>query len=268
MKNKKLFSIVTFAYALLITGCMYTSHIDNEKNNNVKETISIEEVENNDVKSTPIEANIVSDEVNNAEDTITNEEEINTPKFYDTNYMAYINNDSYIYGYYNYDNPIGIINKYQKVLVLRGNDEFSLVEDENGNFFYIPNESIEILPELFVEVDIDSQNVKMYENYEEILSSPCTTGKNSTQTPECYDAVDWMASPFTLEGPGYSCPVSYWMPFNGGVGLHDYAYQDQTMFGTDYYKENGSHGCVRLPYDTAKSIYEKIDTDTYILVHK
>ncbi len=266
MKNKKLFKIITFAYAILIAGSFYAKSLDNKKdNNNVKENISIEEV----VKSTPIEANIVSEEANNVENSSNIiEKETNMPIFYDTNYMAYINNDSYVYGYYDFTKPIGIINKYQKVLVLRGNDEFSLVEYENGNFFYISNESIETLPELFVEVDLDSQNVKMYENYEEILSSPCTTGKNSTKTQECYDAVDWMASPFTLEGPGYSCPVSYWMPFNGGVGLHDYPYQDQTMFGTDYYKENGSHGCVRLPYDAAKSIYEKIDTDTYVLVHK
>lgn len=34
------------------------------------------------------------------------------------------------------------------------------------------------------------------------------------------------------------------------------------------YIYNGSHGCVNLPYDAAKIIYENTDVGTPVLVHK
>ena len=44
------------------------------------------------------------------------------------------------------------------------------------------------------------------------------------------------------------------MPFDGGIGLHDASWRSE--FGSDIYLYNGSHGCVNLPYDAAKIIYE------------
>ena len=46
------------------------------------------------------------------------------------------------------------------------------------------------------------------------------------------------------------------MPFNGGIGLHDAPWRGS--FGGQIYKTNGSHGCINLPYDAAKLIYETV----------
>ena len=35
----------------------------------------------------------------------------------------------------------------------------------------------------------------------------------------------------------------------------------------DIYINNGSHGCVNLPHNAAKEIYETVDTGTMVLVH-
>ena len=35
----------------------------------------------------------------------------------------------------------------------------------------------------------------------------------------------------------------------------------------DIYINNGSHGCVNLPHNAAKEIYENVDTGTMVLVH-
>ena len=48
-----------------------------------------------------------------------------------------------------------------------------------------------------------------------------------------------------LVGDNYVTPVKYWMPFNGGIGLHDAVWQ--SAFGGERYKTKGSHGCVNLP---------------------
>ena len=68
-----------------------------------------------------------------------------------------------------------------------------------------------------------------------------------------------------LIGPGYKCWVSYFMPFDGGIGLHDATWRD--TFGGEIYKKNGSHGCVNLPLEDAKTIYENVDVKTKVLVH-
>ena len=51
--------------------------------------------------------------------------------------------------------------------------------------------------------------------------------------------------------------MKYWMPFNGGIGLHDASWRSK--FGGEIYKNSGSHGCVNLPRSVAETIYNNID---------
>ena len=55
----------------------------------------------------------------------------------------------------------------------------------------------------------------------------------------------------------YRTSVTYWMPFNGGVGIHDLS--KRTSFGGDIYLYNGSHGCINTPFDAVRTIYENIE---------
>ena len=59
-----------------------------------------------------------------------------------------------------------------------------------------------------------------------------------------------------LKGENYRTPVDYWMPFNGGIGMHDAKWR--SSFGGTIYKTGGSHGCINLPHSVAKKIYENI----------
>ena len=74
-------------------------------------------------------------------------------------------------------------------------------------------------------------------------------------------------SPFTLSSDiyGYEVPVTYWMPFVYGQGLHDADWQPE--FGGDVYKTNGSHGCINLPPDQAEVIYNAIDGGYPIILY-
>ena len=54
---------------------------------------------------------------------------------------------------------------------------------------------------------------------------------------------------------GYSI-VAYWMSFDGNNGFHDAT--GRSAFGGEIYKENGSHGCVNLPLEKAKEVYENV----------
>ena len=127
------------------------------------------------------------------------------------------------------------------------------------------NDDLEILPNLFVEVDISDQTVKMYKDNEVILTTLTVTGKTSSPTRIGYFPISYKTYDTYLTGPGYNSHVYYWMPFDGGIGLHDASWRD--TFGGDIYINNGSHGCVNLPHNAAKEIYENVDTGTMVLVH-
>ena len=54
-------------------------------------------------------------------------------------------------------------------------------------------------------------------------------------------------------------------PFNGGIGFHDATWQD--YFGGDRYTYAGSHGCINMPYEKAKTLYNNISTGYYVVVY-
>lgn len=69
-----------------------------------------------------------------------------------------------------------------------------------------------------------------------------------------------------LRGEDYETPVSYWMPFNGNVGLHDASWRKQ--FGGDIYKKSGSHGCVNMPPEKAKELFSLIEKGDPVIVYE
>lgn len=124
----------------------------------------------------------------------------------------------------------------------------------------------------YVEIDISSQTVLMYYNGKCIVETDCVTGtKGIYDTPPglfylTYKVEDDYLDGYNADGTPYRSFVKFWMPFNGGIGLHDAAWR-YGKFGGTIYKSNGSHGCVNLPYDAAKTIYEHIDSSMPIIVY-
>ena len=131
--------------------------------------------------------------------------------------------------------------------------------------FKTPKATDEYVLNTFVEVDLTNQTVIYYKNGEVITQGDVVTGNVSQghSTPAGVYKLDWKAKDYVLRGDGYASPVSFWMPFNGGIGLHDASWR--SSFGGSIYKTNGSHGCVNMPYSVAKAIYENIEDYTTII---
>ena len=127
----------------------------------------------------------------------------------------------------------------------------------------------------YVEVDLSNQKVYLFVNGSLIVSGPCVTGKPSTgcATPQGSYAVKFMSMNVTLRGPKqpdgtyeWESPVTFWMPFNGGIGLHDASWQH--AFGDPKgYLYAGSRGCVNLQYSVAQTIYNNITAGTPVICH-
>ena len=120
----------------------------------------------------------------------------------------------------------------------------------------------------YVEIDLTNQRMVFYKDGQLLVDTPVVTGcvRKGHSTPTGCFALDAMRSPAVLKGPGYASPVTYWMPFSGGVGIHDASWRSQ--YGGQIYITNGSHGCVNTPKDKAAIIYNNISVGVPIVVYE
>lgn len=160
-----------------------------------------------------------------------------------------------------------------KNLLLDENAEMERIKSELGSATSYTHTPIFSAPvgDSYVEVDISRQHIWMYVGGKCVVDSDCVTGNAGIHdTPEGYFFLTYKTTNAVLRGYNdngskYASPVSYWMPFNGGIGLHDASWRDS--FGGSIYLGNGSHGCVNLPKETAKKIYQNIDKTMPIIVY-
>lgn len=120
----------------------------------------------------------------------------------------------------------------------------------------------------YVEINITRQYLWFYKNGKLITQGPVVTGNpnRGRATKLGVYMLNYKEMGSTLRGPDYEAPVTYWMPFNGNIGIHDASWR--YSFGGEIYKSNGSHGCINAPKYLAKAIYEKIEDGTPIICYE
>ncbi|WPC39975.1 L,D-transpeptidase family protein [Clostridium sp. JS66] len=118
----------------------------------------------------------------------------------------------------------------------------------------------------YVEINISRQHLWFYKNGSLIVQGDVVTGNASNHgTPEGIYSLKYKDRNAVLVGPGYRSPVNFWMPFNGGIGIHDASWRSE--FGGSIYRGDGSHGCVNCPYYLAKTIFDNIEAGTPVVCH-
>lgn len=110
----------------------------------------------------------------------------------------------------------------------------------------------------YLEINLAKQHLWFYKDGALIVQGDVVTGNvsHNTATPAGIYRVKYKQKDAVLNGPDYSSPVTFWMPFNGGIGLHDANWR--SAFGGNIYKTSGSHGCVNAPYYLAKTVFSSI----------
>lgn len=121
----------------------------------------------------------------------------------------------------------------------------------------------------YVEISIVDQRMWCYKDGRLIVDTPIVTGdmsKEDRATPAGgVWAIDAKQTDRMLRGADYEAHVDFWMPFNGGVGIHDASWRSN--FGGDIYLTNGSHGCINTPYENAEKIYNAVSIGTAVVVY-
>lgn len=120
----------------------------------------------------------------------------------------------------------------------------------------------------YVEVNITNQHLWFYKNGKLITQGDVVTGDSSKgySTKLGTYALNYKQKEATLRGPNYEAKVTYWMPFNRNIGIHDASWR--YSFGGEIYKGNGTHGCVNSPSYLAKTIFENIEEGTPIICYE
>lgn len=120
----------------------------------------------------------------------------------------------------------------------------------------------------YVEIDYTNQRMWFYKDGVLLVDTPVVTGcvANGTASPEGIFCLVGKSEDEVLRGEGYATPVEYWMPFYGGVGIHD-ADSWRSSYGGDIYQYSGSHGCINTPTANAAVIYQNIEPGTPIICY-
>jgi len=119
----------------------------------------------------------------------------------------------------------------------------------------------------YVEIDLAKQHLYLYIDGVIVHECDLVSGNVSTgnTTPPGVFGITYKEEDRMLTGADYETHVNYWMPFNGSIGLHDATWRKK--FGADIYLTKGSHGCINLPYKSAKIIYGYVKTNMPVICY-
>ena len=128
----------------------------------------------------------------------------------------------------------------------------------------------------YLEINITKQHLWFVKDGSVVLESDFVSGKESDPTRLTQSGTYYIYNKErnrvlrgTKQPNGkyeYESPVSYWMPFNKGIGLHDASWR--STFGRDIYINSGSHGCINLPTGFAGSLYSQIYVNLPVDVYR
>lgn len=133
------------------------------------------------------------------------------------------------------------------------------------------------LADTYIEIDLTGQHLWYHQDGAVVLECDITSGTytdETRRTPEGLHKISYKQRDQILRGAKlpdgtyeYESPVTYWMPFNGGIGIHDASWRDPDVFGGSYYMYSGSHGCINMPTSKAAELYNLVNRGTLVVCY-
>jgi len=106
-----------------------------------------------------------------------------------------------------------------------------------------------------LKLSTGAQRLYVVEGNKVLLATPVTVGAPSSPTPKGdFTIYSKQANRRRVSSPGAGYPMTYWMEFKSAYGLH-----------WGFVKPHPTtHGCVRMPIDSARKVFALIRTGTPI----
>jgi len=137
------------------------------------------------------------------------------------------------------------------------------------------------LPDKALTISLQEQVIRAYSHGQQVFWTYVTTGRPGLETDSGNFKVYWKVSPWTMHSP-WPKGSPYWYPdskvkmvmwFNGGAGIHDAYWRAYYGPGTEYPhydpygEDNGTHGCVNVPYSNMVWLWNWTPTGTPVIVY-
>ena len=117
----------------------------------------------------------------------------------------------------------------------------------------------------YINISINNQKLEYYERGKLILSSDIVTGAYNSTPVGSFKVLNKSRN-VSLKGKDYVSYVNYWIAFKGySYGMHDASWRNS--FGSNIYQYNGSHGCVNMPYNKVKELYNLVEIGTPVYIN-
>lgn len=119
----------------------------------------------------------------------------------------------------------------------------------------------------YIEIDYTNQRMWFYKDGKLLVDTPVVTGNSSKNydSPVGIFCIYNKETKAILKGEDYKTPVDFWLPYSGGVGIHDAKWR--STFGGTIYKTEGSHGCVNTPWDKAQIIFDNVSIGVPVICY-
>lgn len=123
----------------------------------------------------------------------------------------------------------------------------------------------------YSEVDLTAQMVYVYKDGKLAYTAKCVSGlpsdpERATRTG-CYYIKD-KKEEYVLVGADYETPTKYWVRIMWtGTGYHFLQRSDWSSWSPEIYKTRGSHGCINLQLEDARSIYNLVKLGDAVFIH-
>ncbi len=161
---------------------------------------------------------------------------------------------------------IRTLEKYESLRVFGEYDEWYFVMTNEHEFGYVHSDYVEELKGKTVITDESEQRMYMYNDNEQLIYTPVTTGKDSTPTDIGLFNIHYMATNIYLNDNNKDW-VFFWLNCNGNnEGIHDAWWRQ--VYGEESRHTNGSNGCTNTPYSAVKTLYYNSSEGQRVLVHK
>ncbi len=168
--------------------------------------------------------------------------------------------------------------EFQTIMNALNNQEVIAKEPQYYNSGTAVSHSMPDWGSTYAEVDLSAQHMWYVVNGAVALESDVVTGLPipSRVTPEGVYSILEKKLDKVLVGekdpatgkPEYETPVSYWMRITWqGVGFHDATWQRNFGGALNQISGIGSHGCVNMPLDKAKALYDMIEVGVPVIIH-
>lgn len=125
----------------------------------------------------------------------------------------------------------------------------------------------------YAEVSLAEQRMWIYKDGELVVTTNVVTGNESTDRGTLpgvwyilYKTTDYTLNGVAADGERYATDVKYWAPFtNSGQGFHDADWR--TNWSGNAYLNAGSNGCVNIPPDVMKKVYDNLSPYDPVVIY-